>query len=206
MSEDQHKSELTCLMKELTSDIDSKSLHPKNKLLLYSRYVLPKISWHLTVSSLSKTWVTETIDSLVIFLTQNKFGLNICPPSIKFIQCQTVLCKALKTSPNQDINKLWKSTRNNKNIQYDVFNSTKQVLKDCRSGQEDKLQNHLTCQGSLFGNVTKFALFKLTKIWCASQSKLPTNIFNFTVRYINNYLPTRQNLARWGITPSSDCS
>ena len=22
---------------------------------------------------------------------------------------------------------------------------------------------------------------KLTKIWCASQSKLPTNIFNFTV-------------------------
>ena len=46
----------------------------------------------------------------------------------------------------------------------------------------------------------------MTKIWCASQSKLPTNIFNFTVRYINNSLPTRQNLARWGITPSSDCS
>ena len=224
MSEDQHKSELTGLIKELMSDIDSKPLHPKNKILLYSRYVLPKISWHLTVSSLSKTWVTETIDSLVnsyirkwlqipisgtlssIFLTRNKFGLNICPPSIKFIQCQTVLRKALKTSPNQDINELWKSTSNNKNIQYDVFNSTKQVLKDFRSGQEDKLQNHLTCQGSFFANVTKFALSKLTKIWCASQSKLPTNIFNFTVRYINNSLPTRQNLARWGITPSSDCS
>ena len=65
MSEDQHKSELTGLIKELMSDIDSKPLHPKNKILLYSRYVLPKISWHLTVSSLSKTWVTETIDSLV---------------------------------------------------------------------------------------------------------------------------------------------
>ena len=65
MSEDQYKSELTSLMKELMSDIDSKPLHPKNKILLYSRYVLPKISWHLMVSSLSKTWVTETIDSLV---------------------------------------------------------------------------------------------------------------------------------------------
>ena len=141
-----------------------------------------------------------------IFLTRNKFGLNICPPSIKFIQCQTVLRKALKTSPNQDIKQLWKSTSNNKNIQYDVFNSTKQVLKDFPSGQEDKLQNHLRCQGSFFASVTKFALSKLTKIWCASQSKLSTNIFNFTVRYINNPLPTRQNLARWGITPSPDCS
>ena len=54
MSEDQHKSELTGLIKELMSDIDSKPLHPKNKILLYSRYVLPKISWHLTVSSFVK--------------------------------------------------------------------------------------------------------------------------------------------------------
>ena len=30
-------------------------------------------------------------------------------------------------------------------------------------------------------------------------------MFNFTARYINNSLPTRQNLARWGLLPTSDC-
>jgi hypothetical protein len=55
---------VTCL-EELMADIDSKPLHPKNKILLYSRYLLSKLSWHFTVSSVSKTWVTENIDSKV---------------------------------------------------------------------------------------------------------------------------------------------
>jgi hypothetical protein len=138
-----------------------------------------------------------------VFLTRNKFGLSIRPPSVKFIQCQTVLRKALKTSPNEAINELWKATSNSKNIHYDVYNSTKQVLKDFRSGQEDKLHTQLTSQGSLFTNITKFSLSQLTKIWSACQSNLPKNIFNFTVRYINNSLPMRQNLARWGLSPTS---
>ena len=48
MSDDQHKSELTSLDEELMYNIDSKPLHPKNKILLYSRYVLVKLSWHFT--------------------------------------------------------------------------------------------------------------------------------------------------------------
>ena len=80
------------------TDIDSKPLHPKNKLLLYSRYVLSG-----QVATLSKTWVTENIDSIAnkyirrwlevpisgtlstVFLTNNKFGLSIYPPSVKFV-------------------------------------------------------------------------------------------------------------------------
>ena len=172
MSDEQHKSELCSLVDDLMNNIDSKPLHPKNKILLYSRYVLSKLSWHFTVSSLSKTWITENIDSVVkcylrkwldipisgtlssVFLTRNKFGLNIYPPSVKFIQCQTVLRTALKMSPNEAINELWKSTSTSTNIQYDVYRSTKQVLKDFRSGQENKLNNQLSCQGSFFSNVT----------------------------------------------------
>ncbi len=47
MSDQQHKSELLSLVHELMSDIDLKPLHVhlKNKLLLYNRYVLSKISW-----------------------------------------------------------------------------------------------------------------------------------------------------------------
>ena len=156
------------------NDIDSKLLHPKNKILVYSRHVLPKLSWHFTVASLSKTWVIKKIDSIVnsyirewleipisgtlTFLTRNKFERNIIPLVVKFIQCRTVVRKALKTSPNEAINELWKATSNSKNIQYDVYNSTKQVLKDFRSGQEDKLQNQLTCQGPFFTNITMFSL------------------------------------------------
>ena len=47
------------------SDIDLAHLHPKNKLLLYSRYVLPEISWHFTVASLSKTWIIENVDPVI---------------------------------------------------------------------------------------------------------------------------------------------
>ena len=82
-----------------------KPLHPKHKLLLYSRYVLCKLPWHFTIANISKTWITEHLDSVVngcirkwldipisgtlsnVSLERNKFGLNICSPSFKFTQC-----------------------------------------------------------------------------------------------------------------------
>ena len=44
MSNNQHMSELSSLVQDLMNDIDIKPLHPKHKLLLYSRYVLSKLS------------------------------------------------------------------------------------------------------------------------------------------------------------------
>ena len=179
MSNDQHKSEITSIIDELMSDIDHKPLHPKNKLLVYSRHVLSKISWHLTVASLSKTWVIENIDSTVnsyirkwlevpvsgtlsnVYLSRNKFGQNIIPPPIKFTQCQTVHRNALKSSPNDNIKEFWTSTSNHTNVQYDSYKSTKEVLKSFHLTQEDKL-NRLTCQGSFLSNVSKFSLLPLT--------------------------------------------
>jgi hypothetical protein len=137
------KQEIITLLEDTMSEIDLKPLHQKNKILLYSRYLLSKFSWHFTVATLSKTWVSENMDSVVnqferkwleipvygtlsnVFPTSNKFGLNIYPPSLKFTQCQTVSRKALKTSPNDCIRNLWKSIWDNTNIQYDVYNSNK---------------------------------------------------------------------------------
>ena len=42
MSNNNHKAELTTLVNDLMTDIDTKPLPPKNKLFLYSRYVLSK--------------------------------------------------------------------------------------------------------------------------------------------------------------------
>ena len=60
MSNNQHMSELSSLVQDLMNDIDIKPLHPKHKLLLYSRYVL-----YLTIADISKTWITEHLDSVV---------------------------------------------------------------------------------------------------------------------------------------------
>ena len=130
MSNKKHKLELISLVNELMSDIDLAPLHLKNKLLLYSRYILSKISWHFTVASLLKTWIVENVDPVInkyirkwleipisgtlsnIFSTRNKFGLNIILASMKFTQWQTVQRNALETSPNEAIKELWKLTNN----------------------------------------------------------------------------------------------
>ena len=126
MSNHQYMSELTSLLQDQMSDNEMKLLHPKIVVLLYSRYVFSKSSWNFTVADISKTWVIENIDSTVngfirkwldipisgtlsnVFLERNKFGLNICPPSIKFIQCQTVPRNYLKKSRNDFIKDVWK--------------------------------------------------------------------------------------------------
>ena len=138
-------------------------------------------------------------------MTNNNFGLGIYPPSIKFTQCQVVLRRALKLSPNELINELWKSTNTHTNVQYDAYNSTKEVLKDFRDKHEHKIQNKSTCQGSFFSSVSKFSLSQLNKMWSIMHNlNYQKNMYNFTIRYINNSLPTRQNLQRWGISSCSD--
>ena len=79
-------------------------------------------------------------------------------------------------------------------------------MKEFRSEQENKLQYNLIYQGSFFLNVKKFSLSQLNALWSVAQSKLPKNIFNFTIRYINNALPTRKNLTKLGVTASPKCS
>ena len=46
-------------------EIDDLPLHRKNKLLVYYRYVLSKVSWHFTGTELLKTWATDNLDNLV---------------------------------------------------------------------------------------------------------------------------------------------
>ncbi len=205
--------------------IDELPLHPKNKILLYSRYLFSKISWHFTVSDISKIWICETLDSIAskyirkwlqlpisatlsnVLLPHNKFGLNIILPSTKFVQCQTVARTALKFSPNQDIKNLWAITSTNKNVQYDIYKDTKDVLKAVRNENEERLQKHLIAQGSFFTSVNNHSTSKFNSLWSSVQCNLPKNIFNFTIRYINNNtLPTRKNLSKWGLSSTSDCS
>ena len=224
MTDEDHKSEINDTLNNMLKEIDELPLHPKNKILLYNRYLLSKISWHFTVSDITKTWVNESLDNIAckyirkwlelpisatisnVLLPCNKFGLNIILPSTKFLQCRTVSRQALKSSPNQEINRLWKETSDHKNIQYDIYQNTKDVLSAVRREHEERLQHHLISQGSFFSNIMKYSTLSFNSIWSSVQKKLPKNIFNFTIRYMNNTLPTRKNLVKWGTAPTSECS
>ena len=224
MSNNTHKSELSQLTNSILTDIDLLPLHPKNKIALYNRFLLSKLSWHFTVADLPRTWVCEHLDSVVakfirkwldlpisatlsnITLPQTKFGLNILFPSTKFAQCQTVLRNVLKNSQNEDIKALWKFTSSHTNIQYDMYRNTKEVIKAIHDEHEDRLKTHLISQGSFFSNIIDNSLSKVNSVWSLAQRNLPKNIFNFTIRYINNSLSTPKNLVKWGMSPTSDCS
>ena len=80
------------------------------------------------------------------------------------------------------------------------------MLNSIRKQHEDKLQHHLISQGSFFSNIIKHSTTSFNSLWSSVQSRLPKNIFNFTIKYINNTLPTRKNLLKWGISSTSECS
>ncbi|CAB4041462.1 Hypothetical predicted protein [Paramuricea clavata] len=224
MSDEKHQSDICNLFNNIISKIDELHLHPRNKILLYSRYLLSKISWDFTITDISQTWVCETLDGIAtkhirkwlelpisatlsnVYLPYNKPGLNVILPSTKFIQCQTVSRLALKSSTNENIRELWSITSTNRNIQYDIYPNTKDVLKAFRQKNEQRLQNNLTSQGSFFSNIVKNSTLAFNSLWSSVHSKLPKNIFNFSLRYINNSLLTRKNLVKWGLSSSADCS
>ena len=75
-----------------------------------------------------------------------------------------------------------------------------------RKENEERLQNQLISQGSFFSSILNNSTSTFNSLWSSVQSKLPKNIFNFTIRYINNTLPTRRNPSKWRLSSTSDFS
>ena len=65
MSDNKHKSELIETITDQIEIIDKLPLHPKNKLKLYKQWTLSKVSWYLTVTKVSNTWIKNNIDNTV---------------------------------------------------------------------------------------------------------------------------------------------
>ena len=127
-------------------------------------------------------------------LSKNKIRLSMILPSMKFSQCQAVFLNFLRSSRNDEIKPLWKSTNSGMNIQCDVYKSTKDVLKAARSEQKHHFQTKLPFQGAILSCVLDNSLTMTTSIWTSVQSKVPKNILNFTIRYLKNSLSTHNNL------------
>ena len=75
MDNSDHMSTLLNSIHDLMVKIDCLPCHPKNKLLLYHRFVLSKLSWHMTIADLSKTWVIENVDNIALSFIRKWFEL-----------------------------------------------------------------------------------------------------------------------------------
>ena len=65
MNNKNHKDLALSNLQTMLQATDSLSIHPKSKLLLYDRHVLSKLSCHLTVVDIGKTWISENLDNIV---------------------------------------------------------------------------------------------------------------------------------------------
>ena len=64
MSDEKHQSEICNLFNNVISNRDELPLHSRNKILLYSRYLLSEISWDFTINNIPKIWVWKNLDGI----------------------------------------------------------------------------------------------------------------------------------------------
>ena len=105
MDNAEHKANIIQLTNDILMKIfyiDSLPLHPKNKILLYSRYLHAKLSWDLTVADIDEAWIVNNIDNIcrqfirrwleippsgtfdLILLSREKFGLEVADVSTNY--------------------------------------------------------------------------------------------------------------------------
>ena len=160
--------------------------------MLYQRYVLSKISWHLTFADFPITWVKQNLDNIaskfirswpeipiagtlnIIRQSKNKFGLGIILISDRFTQCQVTLRNNLKNSSNQDIAEIYDVTKG-KNITYGQYKSTREGINDIRNNVGIDIST-FTMQGLVIKPTSDYAGKKYTTTWHKAHSTLPTNI------------------------------
>ena len=58
----------------------------------------------------------------------------------------------------------------------------------------------------MISSLLKYSLSSTTSMWSEVQKSLPKNIFNSTVRFLNNTLATRKNLHKCSLSESPSCS
>ena len=202
---------------------DALDIHPTNKILIYQKYVLGKISWHLTVTSISSTWIKENLDNMVsnyvrswlelpvngtlkiTTLSKSKYGLNFINISTRYTQCQLTFRNALKNSSNKNINKLHQVTKKGNNIQTESYLSTRDAIKKIRLRTETQIKEELTTQSLVIKSIWDQGCTKYNTPWCKVLNSLPRNLYSFVTRYLSNCLANGTNAVKWGIATSAKC-
>ena len=135
--------------------------------------------------------ISGTLD--VISLSKQTYGLGFVSVSSRFAQCQNTIRSCLKNSQNSDLRKIYEKTHTNTNLQYDQFNSTREVIKNIRAGKEQRIGNELTVEALVVNSIWKHSDKASSVLWSKVITQLPKNIYNFRIRYVNNALANKTN-------------
>ena len=150
-------------MAEYLERIDRPPLHPKNKILIVTRYVYSKLRWRLSIYNMSQTWVEQHLDNKVteyvkkwlhfhqganvthLKLATKKIGLGLQLVSDVFRYCKLSIRKILSKCINNDIRTLFNTTKC-RNIEIDsLLKSGPEKAKSLLTRQiEDKVTEHLS--------------------------------------------------------------
>ena len=223
MSGKKHKENLIESISSMLESIDRLPLHPRNKLLIYHRYILAKLSWDLTISDISLTWVKTILDAKFhsfvrnwleipisgtldsASLSKKKLGMGLISPSSRFVQCQTTLRNCLRNSKNEDIRKIYKATSVGPNIKYNGLSSTRDAIKEIRSEKVQRVKEVLTTQSLVVKAIWEHSWIHSSNIWHSVLDNLPKIIYSFCLRYVNNTLANGSNMLKWGRVESAKC-
>ena len=88
----------------------------------------------------------------------------------------------------------------------DILYNNKDILKTIRSEHKNRLETHLQSQGATLSFIIDHSLHVTKSICTSVRSKMPRNIFNFIIGYLNHSFSTSDNMKKWNFTQSSDCS
>ena len=222
MTSNQHKTSLLDNLKRMLQTIDALPLHPRNKIKLYQQYILPKLSWDLTISDISITWVKQALDPLlasrirqwleipingtldILSLTKSKYGIGLITIANRFLQCQVTLRNCMKNSKNADIRKIHEVTNKGPNIKIDTFTSTQVAIKDARNVTQQNILER-TIQSLIIKAIWTNTMKSAWSTWHKALENLPSNIYSFTLRYLNNTLANGTNMLKWSRTANALC-
>ena len=139
-----------------------------------------------SIRSLVEISVSGTLD--IVTLLYKKYGLNIHKLSTKFMQCQVTFRLCLRNSTNADIRRIYNKTSKDKNVQYDTYKNTRKVIKNIRLETKDRIENELTTQKLVIKSIWNQADNHSSIYWRKTINRLPKNIYNFVIRYLNGNL------------------
>ena len=141
----------------------------------------------MTVADINITWVNQSLDSVVnqyVRASQEiRFGgiLDI----IKYNTIQIVV-----PNYNTIISNLLLEV-------ITQFESTKEVITQYRKNKEDPITNVVKTQSLVIKSIWEHGMKSASQIWFKSVSKLPKNIYNFSIHYINNSLKSQTKMHKW---------
>ena len=90
--------------------------------------------------------------------------------------------------------------------QYDPYKSARQVLTAIQKDNESRITHELESQGFAISIILIYASSITHRLWSSAQQNRPKNMFNVSIKHLNNTLATRKNLCKWSISQSSACS